>query len=162
MLATAHVVIGAAAGLAMPNTPLAFIVGIVTHHLMDIVPHWDPGSFYYPKNSPEDLSVRDVVIAVIDLAVAVYIVVQLMTLPALPYEARNMLWGAVGGIVPDLWHHSPLLRRFTRHWSWSGTWYRFHNVFHTTVSQKHWWFGIATQLVFAGVAWWSIASTLRI
>lgn len=162
MLATAHVIIGAAAGLAMPNAPLAFVAGIVSHHLMDIVPHWDSGSFYYPKKEAPSVSVRDVVIAVIDLAVAVWVMVQLMTLPALPYEARAMIWGAVGSLVPDLWHHSPGLQRFTRHWSWSGAWYRFHHTFHTTINPKYWWFGILTQVAFAGVAWWSITRVLRI
>lgn len=162
MLATAHVIIGAAAGLAMPNAPLAFVAGVVSHHLMDMVPHWDSGSFYYPKKEAPAPSGRDLLIAIVDCVIAVWVVVQLLQLPALPYEARNMLWGAVGGIVPDLWHHSPGLQRFTRHWSWSGVWYRFHNIFHATISPEYWWFGVLTQILFAGVAWWSIVTTLRI
>lgn len=164
MLSTAHVIIGAAAGLVAPNVPAAFIAGIVSHHIMDIVPHWDISSLYTPKNRPkgDDYPPRDFILATIDVLAAIAIVVWLLQLPLLPDEARRMSWGAAGALVPDLVHHLPYLNRYTRHWPVVGHWYRFHEVFHTTVNRKNWWVGVLCTVGFMAVAWWSITSTIHL
>lgn len=42
MILTTHVIAGAALAAAMPNRPLlAFATGVVSHFLLDAIPHWD-------------------------------------------------------------------------------------------------------------------------
>ncbi len=149
MLSLPHIVIGAATGLAMSNPFSAFVAGIVSHHLMDMVPHFDLGTIYFKKNKKELWTPRDLSIAGVDLILAIIVLWFLWSRSVGFGNLSNLvLFGGLGGVFPDVWHHTPLWKKYTRSWPISSNWYRFHNTFHATVPPKFAWFGIVTQLVF--------------
>ena len=41
MIITPHMLVGAAIGSQSPNLWIAFCLGVVSHFLIDILPHWD-------------------------------------------------------------------------------------------------------------------------
>jgi len=149
MLSLPHVIIGSAAGLATGGPVGAFLGGIVSHHLMDMVPHYDVGTFYWKKKMPENWARRDIIIATVDFVLAMFALWWLWS-QAVGFGNLSSLifWGGLGGVFPDIWHHTPFWKKYTRKMSVSAGWYRFHNTFHATIPPKYAWFGIFTQLVF--------------
>lgn len=131
----------------MPNTAAAFLVGAVSHFLLDRVPHYDPPMA--PGTAKDGvlknpMFQRFVAIALADFVLALAVTAALVgRLPGLP--AWPMLAGAAGGILPDLLFG---LYRLTAH-PWLAAFNRVHEANHfdprkipvTIVS------GMATQLI---------------
>ncbi len=157
MISSAHVFVGAAAGVATGNPYLALLAGVASHHLMDMVPHWDVGSFYAPADTPDKLSPRDLIIATVD-GLASIAFVYLMVRNFGGNDPWTLVAGSVGGVLPDVWHHIPLWKGWTRRVSQG--WLRFHDENHSTVKQSKMFWGVATQLVAVALSWW-ILTVLR-
>lgn len=151
MLSTAHVVVGMAVGAATGSPVVGLVAGILSHHLMDIVPHWDSGSFYAPTFDVVEPNRRDLLIATADALVAIGLFVA-----ALNQFGQGQPWpliaGAAGGLLPDLWHHIPLWSRWSRRVT--ARWFGIHNHFHHTVEQKQMVWGLLTQVVAVVLGWW--------
>lgn len=154
MLSTFHVFAGAAVGVATGNPLTAFLAGAVSHHFTDLLPHWDPGSFYAPQPGPEDLRGRGLWVAVGDNIVAVGVIIWLGQRFGAQYDPRILVSGAIGGIFPDLWHHIPWWKRWTRRQPVTREWFRLHKLLHWTVPARMWALGVATQIGVAAASWW--------
>lgn len=95
--------IHASAGLLlaqfMPNPAAAFFAGVVSHYILDAVPHGDTG--LGPWLTGGHARRRIVTIETIDLGLAAIVVLSMV-------ERHSATWwltlvaGAVGGIMPDL------------------------------------------------------------
>lgn len=157
MLLTVHVFVGAAAGIASQQPAVGFLAGVVSHHIMDMVPHWDPASWHFPKKD-FTLTRRDYSVAAADLIVAFLAAIWLIWFIDLPRLQLLAFWGLVGGVLPDLVHHIPLWKAVTRRYT--AVWFRFHSLFHATINPRYAWFGVVTQLVALGLAWWVIGGAL--
>ena len=158
MLLTPHALTGAFIGHITQNPYLAISFGILSHHVLDMIPHFDQGSFrirnfrapylnYLENYDRSKFNNRDWTILIIDFIISAIIFISLLFV--FSFDAFIILaLGAFGGILPDLIGSSPL---------WSETlekkikialiYKKFHSYFHFTVSKKEIIFGISTQII---------------
>jgi len=160
MFLSVHVFVGAAAGIATKNPMVGFFAGLVSHHLMDMIPHWDPGVFYFPEKD-HGLSKRDLTIAAIDFGLCLIIMYTLARYIDVATLRGPAIWGMIGSIVPDIWHNIPWWEKYARDLPILCYWYRFHRLFHATISPQYWWFGVVTQIVMVIVGWLIIAANVH-
>ena len=107
MIASAHIVAGAVAGMAgarlargTRGVVLAFVFGIVTHHILDAIPHSD-----YAGLSPIAITV----VGGIEALVSVGFIVLGTRGRLSREELRCLAAGMVGGIAMDVKGFAPLL-----------------------------------------------------
>jgi hypothetical protein len=87
-----HAVVGGAIGLALTESPaLAFLIGLASHALLDVMPHHDPD----PDDGPDIALFSGFTFATLFTAAEVY--------RRSGYDPR-VLWGAIGGALPDVEH----------------------------------------------------------
>lgn len=87
-----HVVAGAAVGSVMPNLPLAVTGGIISHIIVDLIPHWDPQSFR--KTTIFQKLIYGVALFA-DLSVSLIFLWFVFQYP-------NLFWGGLLGALTDL------------------------------------------------------------
>lgn len=128
MFLTVHATAGAAIGMFIPNAPVAFALGMVSHFILDRVPHYDPpiiagtirdGVFKNPVMR------RFVFISVIDL-IAAGALTAILGAWVQPTNIWAFVAGAFGGILPDLMFG---LYRLTNN-RWLGIYNRWHEANH--------------------------------
>lgn len=150
---------GAAVGAATGDPYLGFAAGVLSHHTLDAIPHFDQGTFYLERSGPQYLGMtqvsnhrggfsrRDWVMLFIDwgIAAAVFGMVFWAT-PVSRWEL--IVLGAFGGLLPDIVDSSPLWSKKLRaHSGFVRAYHEFHSFFHWTVARKELWLGVATQAV---------------
>ena len=165
MISITHISAGAAVGTLVgsfiPNpviaVPVAFLAGVASHHLLDMVPHTDTGSFRKEgdketlKRQKKVMKTSELGVAVIDNGIALAILGYL-------FLAKDMNWalvaGAIGGVFPDYFHHIPIWGYQVREW-WKG-YYSFHETYHATA--KGWMIpvGILTNLIITVISVWYV------
>lgn len=164
MLFTTHSIAGAALGMVTGNPYEAFALGILSHHAMDALPHFDQGSFYTAKTRARWLgqegiyhehsgfSQRDWKVLYADWMIAgVLFLVIALIVPVVYWPA--IIGGALGGIAPDILDSSPLWSEKLRKKSNAVRKYNvFHSFFHWTVPMTQFWIGLLTQLVIIAVS----------
>ena len=153
MISTTHITTGAAVGLAVgsviPNSILAIIVaflcGVISHHVLDMIPHTDAGSFRAEDDNAL-LRAGELRFAVFDnlLGTIIVLVVFFTNTPSWP-----MLFGAAGGNFPDVFHHPNVWAAYTRH-KILPHYYRFHENNHWTARGNLIFLGIITNLALIG------------
>lgn len=129
MYLTVHAAAGAAIGATTDNLWLAFVLGIASHLLLDIIPHGDESITRWKlfKNKTSKIAAAAVLDGIVLLAVFIYWL-QNADFSLLP----GILAGMFGGILPDaLWGiymltGSPLLKRY----------FRLHCWFHTIIKKR--------------------------
>ncbi len=117
MFITTHAAIGALVGAAVPNRYLAFMLGFLSHFLVDRIPHGDEHMLDGYKSGEKVR--RAIAYVTIDSVIALY--VTLMILSNAPVSLHvSMKWGLIGSILPDLLvgvyeltKIKPFFRRFT-------------------------------------------------
>lgn len=159
MISTAHITTGGALGLAVGAAlseplialPAAFAVGIVSHHLLDMIPHTDPGSFREPGDKSAITS-NEAIFALIDNMLGTGLVLWIFFTrePSWP-----MLFGAAGGNFPDMLHHVPLWGpRFRTVWK---KYFHLHEKLHWTAYSRLIPFGVLSNII---VIWLALAYLL--
>jgi len=166
MIATSHVIIGGAAGLAVgtltKNPAAALAVGIVSHLICDTIPHLDGP--IKPVNQINDhiTWTRDMYI----FAVADSLVAMLLTLfiwiKFFDFSfSSNYAWGAFGGYLPDLVDNFPLWSKQVQQLPGFKQFHRFHTAIHDSWQFRfpmirYWPLGIATQIIVVAPCLWFI------
>lgn len=163
MMFTTHAVVGAALGVAAGEPLYGFLGGFASHHLLDMAPHFDQGSFRTKKEGArylgrsaerieERFGGRDWAILFADWAVSAVLFAALSWL--LPFELLlPALAGAFGGLISDVADSSPLWSKKLRaNIGALAAFHNFHSFFHWTVSMRRFWLGIATQVLSIGLA----------
>lgn len=149
MMATPHLLTGAAVGVALCKHPrLALPAAFATHFVLDATPHLDSNDLY---GSPVGATVPEVGIAVVDFVLGCMVVIALSR--GQPW-LRMALWGAFSAIVLDLVTVIPPIG----HWfaAWPGTaWLdRFHHGIQPYVPPDNLLLGFGTQAaVIAAMVW---------
>ncbi len=152
MFLTVHAATGAAIGMIVPSVPAAFALGMVSHFLLDRVPHYDPpiisgtirdGVFKHPVMR------RFVAISVCDL-VAACALTAILRASVRPVNSWAFASGAFGGILPDLMFG---LYRLTNN-RWLGIYNRWHEANHFDPKKLPVTFisGMIPQLIALGLA----------
>lgn len=143
MLATVHFIVGAAIGKYVGVWPVALGASLLSHFLLDALPHTDSGTLKEPAERGT-IRLMDLILTWLDLTLALAILYWLSKSPAF---SASVLAGAVGGIAPDfahpLYHFLPVLRTFRV----TGWYYRLHRRIQGTTTRKNWLSGAVVELI---------------
>lgn len=124
MTLTTHASLGAVIARTVGTPLLAFVFGLLSHFLIDMIPHGDTGlsdNFRVHKRRKKQV----VAYAMVDAIIAIFFVLLLANTRDIE-SVRTFSWGIIGAVLPDLLvglydiTKSPLLRWF----------YRLHFFFH--------------------------------
>ena len=128
MFLMTHAVIGASLGFVLPQNPgLAFVFGLASHFIADIIPHGDSNLY---KGYVSKIKVRRALAYIgIDAILTIFLVMSLLNGIDQPEVRQAVSLGMAGGILPDLVvaayeiTHLSALRGFHRFHFW------IHNTF---------------------------------
>lgn len=133
MLLSSHALVGGALGQATGNPILAFFVGIISHYLLDMIPHYD-------TTDGGKLTLRQYGLIFLDLAIlAVLLFVFKKSLD------NNFFWGLAGAVTPDVIDNVPLWSKKTANIYFYSKIKRFHEKIQP--KQPGLLFGIAIQIL---------------
>ena len=108
---TPHILVGASVGVATGNPVLGFLGGVVSHFVLDAIPHTDPGTWHFEDAFPFKVDERDLTVAFADMALAIFLTLYLAG--TTPLIAAAPLAGMLGGALPDVIGYC---RSFSRVW----------------------------------------------
>lgn len=134
MYLTVHAAVGAAIGQHLANPWLAFIIGFISHLILDIIPHGDEGIKRWKLFKTE--MQRTIAAATIDFFVLSIVAVYWLNHSPVS-EFPGMIYGMAGAVLPDtLWgfHRitgTPLLNWYSR--SHSGL----HHILKKPLALRH-------------------------
>lgn len=89
-----HTITGAVIGSFTTNSMLAFLYGVITHLILDFIPHYDPDLRTHRKK-PLIVKLFYIFALTVDISLSLVILYYLIKYP-------NLFWGAIGGIIPDV------------------------------------------------------------
>lgn len=149
MLTTPHALAGAAIGAATGNPVAGFALAVVSHYLLDAVPHTDPGTWHYGED-PRTMRLvpKDYIVGIADLVVAIGAVGWAVS--ALPAQlAPAVVVGAIGGFLPDSLVYLGIAVRPVLSWPLVARYNAFIQRFHYTARPDQFALGVFTQLAVA-------------
>lgn len=163
MMITPHAVVGAAVGSVVETPALAFLLGFVSHHILDALPHIDLNNLYDDSQDSNlcynwiDYLVIgiDALIALLVLAVFYQSATDQIASSASAHSAA-FWWGALGGVFPDLIDNHPWCF-ITRKWLILRQYSWLHHKLHLSIATKNRWFWLSTIveiLALIGGIWW--------
>ncbi len=151
---TPHTIVGAAVGSVTGNSGVAFLLGFLSHHLLDALPHIDLNNFYHEANVDRRYNRLDYLVIGLDALVAVLVLWVFFRFGS--HGGGGYWWGALGGITPDLIDNHPW-RQITRQWPLLKQYHRFHHWFHlpTKFQTKYFALAMTVQIlvVLLGIFW---------
>lgn len=155
MISSTHILTGAAVGLAIGRInpdlavtlPAAIVAGLISHHLFDMIPHTDPGSFRQANDSGPARG-GEVVFALVDNIIGTALVLYLFS-TGLP--SWTMLFGAAAANLPDVWHNVGWWSNWTRR-AVAPAYFSLHEKLHYTARGRLIPLGIATNLLLIAVS----------
>ena len=150
MLFTTHLLVGAAIGKTAGNPAIGFIIGYISHHIFDYIPHYDPGSLLYKeekeKNTPWKPHTYFMVILDVALGMGTLTIIGLNS-----SEAANLIAGGFGGVLPDLIDNVPIAKELFRKTKFGKKFHQLHEGMHNTLPINNMFIGLMIQIVIAGI-----------
>ena len=147
MIATPHILAGAAIARTAGKPWLAWPAAFASHFLLDYIPHLDSHALYgVPQGGPTG---PEAAVAVADFVLGAALVTWLVWRRA---DRRLVLVGALLGIAIDLVDNVPALGPWLRVWpgtAWLGAWH--HGIQHN-VTPAQWPLGVGTQVAVVAIA----------
>jgi len=122
MIISTHIISGGFAGEMLQNPILAFLVGIISHFILDAVPHTD--NFMDGKCR---WNCKQTIFTSVDIFLTIGLLVFLH--PALTIH-NSFWWGALGGLLPDLIDNVPILRGYLLKYKIVQKYHAFHEATH--------------------------------
>lgn len=149
MLFTTHGITGGALAVLTGNAAAGFVAGFALHHVLDYIPHCDPGSFESNRNVPGEFSREMLVVAfadvIIGLTLITYLYVDL-------HLGLVFLAGVFGGVLPDLLGVAPVTSKIWHKTKIGHMHGLFHQKWHNTLKWNQAWFGLGFQLLLVVVS----------
>ena len=137
-----HVLLGAFIGLNSESVFLVAVVAVLSHFLLDMIPHWD-GHFdhgYFKKTFVANIDKRMILITTTDVLLAFLIAYLLYV----EFSSGLVAFGALAAMLPDvikLGYFTRLMRKRR---------YRKYLLFHSRIQKETGWkFGLLTQAITA-------------
>jgi len=139
-----HIAIGSAVGYLFRNPAAGFVAGVLSHHIIDQVPHSDGGSL--------NVNVKDFASDKRILAIVGFDLILMIIIAYFIYQLRGfhpaIIAGAIGGALPDLIDNMPFWTPKLRKIYPFSAYHRFHEKFHFTIEEKRFfWLGILSQIL---------------
>jgi hypothetical protein len=100
MLVVTHAVTGAVIGQLVKNSPISFILGVVVHFLMDMIPHGDSADYKKFKES-NTIPKGRIYQLLFDNVIMFGLIMYLLIFKVDGYWWPTF-WGIIGSILPDL------------------------------------------------------------
>ena len=148
MLATPHLLAGAAvASSGLPpdiSLPLCFL----SHFVLDAIPHFETSAVFIKFRKLEDeMTQPEIVYAFFDVLIGSGLVLYFYFLHHNPL----ILWGAFLALLPDIVDNVPFwygIRKFPVF----KQLHQVHDFVHFTLDPQHWFWGIFTQVIILGIS----------
>lgn len=111
MILTTHMVVGGALARAFSfNPPISFAIGLASHYVFDLIPHWEyklNSIIFKNKSVKNNLfftkgHLSDFLKIGIDLLIGVFFVWLFFASAVRPEEFLAVWLGALGGVLPDI------------------------------------------------------------
>jgi len=168
MFIVTHASVGATIGFFSGNIFVSFFGGLLSHHILDVIPHFDRGSLCLKKSKAGSkylnfsrlipnseklnfltgkLSIEELLIIIPDIIITFLAVVFLFWFLSLNQFVLIFV-GISGAIFPDVLSALFLFcPQITRYLPMFHKYQKLHNFFHWTVARKHIGWGILTQFL---------------
>ena len=104
MLLATHSLVGAFIGKEIGYPPLAFLLGIISHMLLDAIPHADGPDDKPDQKESDPISFDQYALVAVDIAMGLVVFIYLGSKGELSTSA---IWGAIGSILPDALDNVP-------------------------------------------------------
>lgn len=146
MMATPHMLAGAALGRVLRPRWLAYSAAFASHLLLDMVPHFDSHSLFgAERGGPTRM---EAVVAVTDFAVGAAVI------GALAWQARGrgMVVAGFLAVAMDLMEYVPPVGPWLQQWPAAASFTRLHHALQHNLTAARWPLGLATQAAVAGLA----------
>ena len=157
MIITAHIAAGAAIGsISDINPGIAFAAGVLSHYILDSVPHLEFGVFL-PEEERDILKYKIDAKTIIAVGADILIAGILWLYLLFKFKSQNVgiFWGGLGAILPDIIDNSPFWSAYTRKLPILRTFYWIHHTVHAKLESKKWYFGLISYIILAGgLAWY--------
>jgi len=121
MLIGTHIIVGSVAGLALDNPLGALFLGLISHLLLDTIPHFD-------TVDDNIFTKRQITIVAAELIVAILLIYSLvwrhtgLTAP--------IILGSIGGFLPDCLDNVPVLKDYFRRTKFGALFHYWHERWH--------------------------------
>jgi hypothetical protein len=141
MLLTPHALVGGAIGANIESVPLVIILAILSHFILDTIPHFDWGTYH--ENKDFRLGLKDY------LLVAGDIVLLLIFTLILWHNIRNnpnIMIGGFFAILVDLIDNVPFWKDYLRKIKFFAGLHAVHEKIHYRLKFKYWYVGVLTQI----------------
>ncbi len=155
MILTGHLLIGGAIGVVATTlcpspwvVPLSLGLGILSHHLLDWLPHTDAATFW-----PDPRAVPALAVAVVAGEVAGGVLLT-STLLLAQHTSWAFAAGAVGGILPDMLDEMQLWQQRFRRTQLGALWHRWHLRLHCADMANQWRLGLVVDALVVGGGLW--------
>jgi hypothetical protein len=135
MIISVHFLAGGVVGEAIGNPFFAFLLGIALHFVLDAIPHFDN----VLKNGKWNY--KQVIFTALDVAATAWIL--FVYLKPDHNFTNPLLWGALGGVLPDLLDNIPFLT--VRNTKFGKLLHKFHLKIHAKT--PGWIVGSITQII---------------
>jgi hypothetical protein len=132
---------------------VALGAGILSHHVLDLVPHTDAATFWPEGRQPIPRLVCAVVVLEVLLGTLLTAFLFVSQHTTLAFVA-----GAVGGMLPDLLDEVPLWQERFRRTALGAVWHQWHLRLHCGSMENVWLTGLAVDAVVVGAGLWLLLS----
>lgn len=136
-----HVLLGGLIGEYYHSVLLIVLISLLSHFILDIIPHWDGGDFdrkFFNKTGMFFSGKISVFINILDVIICIF----LMSFLYKEFHSKLMLAGAFAGMIPDLAKLGYLTKlRKNRHFI---NYLKFHSRIQKDVN---WRIGLITQII---------------
>lgn len=149
MIATSHLFLGAAIGTLVPDPLIAFGLGLMSHFLLDAIPHFEPGLVLRKRSADgkiaEEMGRVEYRLAWLDMIIGTVMTLLVWRTSG---SQLSVLTGALGAILPDLVDNVPWWKIYTGKTKLLG-WIRpIHRGLHfPTLQGKYIWWGLLPPIV---------------
>ena len=145
MLAANHTIVAGVVGSYIGNPFLAFLAGFIIHFLLDSIPHFDTtdkGKFTF----------RQIFLVVADFAIGLMLIFWVIRADI--SINSPFVWGAFGGMVPDLLDNVPFWNKAFRKSKIGRKFHNFHNLFHSRLFNHKPFLGLLSQYLIIALFIW--------
>ena len=141
MFLTVHATAGALLGTFTNSPTLAFALGVISHAVLDIIPHGDETIFLRPTQ--REYIVTLIRATIVD-GIVMCAVLAFVLRPDRAVPSPTVIAGIIGGILPDIIHGT---NNFLPSVRWLQAFKRFHHRIHSGIirSRGTVWGGMARQ-----------------
>jgi uncharacterized membrane protein len=144
MLVTTHGLLGALIGKEVGFPPLAFLLGFISHFLLDSIPHCDGPDDVAGRDENDPNTKAQYALVSFDLLLSLIIVIYFLNVKL---ATPAMIWGAIGALLPDLIDNVPLWKKKIRKLAFFKDFHAFHAKIQSIKTSL--WFGLSIQYALA-------------